>query len=400
MDRGNCVHTNRLLTLMTLYQIEDDTLRPLDRTGFQREGLMERNDLQRLIRDQIEILDDALLVLAEEFGDWEDSRRRIDLLCLDRDANLVIVELKRTKRGGHMELQALRYAAMVSEMTFEQAVTAHTAYLANRATEDTTATQEDAAEQAILEHLGWSEADEDTFNQDVRIVLASQNFSSELTGAVLWLLERDIDIRCVRLRPYRQAEGPLILDVQQIIPLPEAADYQIRVREKRQVERASRTRQTRARIIIEIGGQPLEFSRKRRIALELFRILIERGMTPEQISEAVHWRKHNGMWASQPGKLDGEAFLAALRAKAETDNRRRDPRHYWFWQDDELIHHNGATYAGTKRWGPRTQEALHLVLSAATDQLGKEAVGDIKIITPDSATTPAMQQGILNAPTQ
>ena len=48
------------------------------------------------------------MVLAEEFGDWQDSRRRIDLLCLDRDAGLVVVELKRTEDGGHMELQAIR----------------------------------------------------------------------------------------------------------------------------------------------------------------------------------------------------------------------------------------------------------------------------------------------------
>jgi len=32
--------------------------------------------------------------------------------------------LKRTEDGGHLELQAIRYAAMVSTMTFDQAVSA------------------------------------------------------------------------------------------------------------------------------------------------------------------------------------------------------------------------------------------------------------------------------------
>ncbi len=36
---------------------------------------------------------------------------------LDRQGYAVVVELKRTTDGGHMELQALRYAAMVSTMT-------------------------------------------------------------------------------------------------------------------------------------------------------------------------------------------------------------------------------------------------------------------------------------------
>jgi len=33
----------------------------------------------------------------------------------------VVIELKRTNDGGHMELQAIRYASMVSAMTFERA---------------------------------------------------------------------------------------------------------------------------------------------------------------------------------------------------------------------------------------------------------------------------------------
>ena len=40
------------------------------------------------------------------------------------------------------------------------------------------------------------------FAQDVRIVLVSANFSKEITMSVLWLNERDLDIRCVRLIPY------------------------------------------------------------------------------------------------------------------------------------------------------------------------------------------------------
>jgi hypothetical protein len=45
---------------------------------------------------------------AEEYGLFEDSRRRMDLLALDHTGTLVVIELKRTDDGGHMELQALR----------------------------------------------------------------------------------------------------------------------------------------------------------------------------------------------------------------------------------------------------------------------------------------------------
>ena len=86
-------------------------------SDFAAAGFSERNDLQRLLRDRIEILSPDTLVIAEEFSHWDDSKRRIDLLGVDRDAKLVVIELKRTEDGGHMELQALRYAAMVSTMT-------------------------------------------------------------------------------------------------------------------------------------------------------------------------------------------------------------------------------------------------------------------------------------------
>jgi hypothetical protein len=37
----------------------------------------------------------------------------------------VVVEIKRTEDGGHMELQAIRYAALVSSMTLDQAIAAY-----------------------------------------------------------------------------------------------------------------------------------------------------------------------------------------------------------------------------------------------------------------------------------
>lgn len=120
-----------------------------------------------------------------------ESRRRIELLCFDREFNLVVAEFKRTKRGGHSELQALLYAAMVTEMTFEEAAHSHARYLSTREQ-----TPPHSAESAILKFLEWEETDEDAFNQDVRIIPASQDFSAELTGTVLWLLKRGLDITC------------------------------------------------------------------------------------------------------------------------------------------------------------------------------------------------------------
>lgn len=217
---------------MALYELGADKLIGIEQTTFAVAKVKERADLQRLLRTHIAAIVPDGMVLCEEFGDWDDSSRRIDLLVLDRDANLVVVELKRSEDGGHMELQAVRYAAMVSSMTWNQAVEAHARYL--RSIEN----EEDAAA-AILNFLELEEPDEENFANEVRIVLASADFSRELTTSVLWLNQSGLDIRCVRMVPYSLGERTLI-DIQQVIPLPEAEEYQIRVREKAVQERAAR----------------------------------------------------------------------------------------------------------------------------------------------------------------
>jgi hypothetical protein len=218
---------------MSLYEITSEAFRLIARTSFSEQKIRERGDLQRLLRLQVDVLGDDLYVLTEEFGDWEDSRRRIDLLAIDQQANLVVIELKRTNDGGHMELQAIRYASMISAMTFERAEQIHAEFLTRIGEAG------DEARARMLAFLNWEEPDEENFAPDVRIILVSEDFGKDLTTAVLWLRDRDIDIRYVRLRPYLNGETRLI-DVQQIIPLPEAHEYQVQLREKEQVGRKKR----------------------------------------------------------------------------------------------------------------------------------------------------------------
>jgi len=95
-----------------------------------------------------------------------------------------------------MDLQAIRYAAMVSAMSFSKAVEVFARYL------ERNGRIEDAAS-TILQFLNWDVANEETFGQDVGIVLVSAEFSKEITTSVLWLNERDLDIRPSSLRTQR-----------------------------------------------------------------------------------------------------------------------------------------------------------------------------------------------------
>jgi len=209
---------------MSLFKIENGDLAELVRTSFAAEKLREREDIQAALKKNISALAPDCIVISEEFSFWEESRRRIDLLAVDRNANIVVIELKRDETGAHMELQALRYASMVSTLTFNKAAEHFQTYLnAQQEGQD--------AKSILLNFVDLSEDDLDEFGRDVRIILASADFSKELTTSVLWLRSKQIDISCVRLTPYKHGSEVLI-NAEQIIPIPEAEEYLVRFREK------------------------------------------------------------------------------------------------------------------------------------------------------------------------
>ena len=240
---------------MSLYRITADKLEPVPTTTFATEKLLERKDLQRLLRKDISVIGENLMVIAEEYGEWEDSNRRIDLLCLSKAASLVVVEIKRTEDGGHMELQAIRYAAMVSSMTLDQVIQAY-AKAHNGEIE--------SARQEVLSFLQLDSVDEAELTGDVRIVLVSADFSTELTTAVLWLKRHDLDITCIRLRPYRMGDD-ILIDATQIIPLPESTDYEVKMRAQEQEKR--KVMSTRQEIFRKFWGQLIERSKARTLLL-------------------------------------------------------------------------------------------------------------------------------------
>ncbi len=325
-------------------------------TSFSAQGVRERADLQRLLREHIEIVSPETLVIAEEFGSWDASYRRIDLLGIDAAANLVVIELKRDDTGAHMELQALRYAAMVARMTFEQATNTFHAYLSSQSTGNSVSVQREDARTRILQFLDWSEPDESSFAKEVRIVLVAADFSRELTTSVMWLNERDLDIRCVQVQPYRL--GPdLLLHVDQVLPLREASEYQVQVREKARQERAKATGGGAdwTRYDLTVNGITQTRLYKRRLVYGAVRHVIERlGKTPEEVAAVV---RHSRLWISVEGLVDAAAFRSALANSARNGGPTLDPNRFMSG-DEELIKVGGRTYAFTKGWGTNTLPAM------------------------------------------
>ena len=183
-----------------------------------------------MLRKRPEVIEDGLFILAEEYSDWEDSRRRIDLLALDKEGQLVVVELKLSDQQSMMDLQAIRYAAMVANMTWDRVVDAHRKYLESRQINED-------SDSRIRSHLNREDEEIPISTANPRIILVSAEFSTELTTSVLWLNQRGLDITCVKLQPCKSGDD-VFLERSQVIPPPEAKDFQVRWRDReREAER-------------------------------------------------------------------------------------------------------------------------------------------------------------------
>lgn len=341
---------------MAIHELTHEDLLPVKPVTFASQNIREREDLQRILRKHIEVVAPDTFVLAEEFADWEDSARSIDLLCLDKQANLVVVELKRTEDGGHMELQAIRYAAMISNMTFVDAINAHAKFLTKIGGNST------EAENAILNFLGWDEAKGNEFAKNVRIILVSANFSKEITSSVIWLNQRDLDIRCVRLIPY-QFLGKTLLDIQQVLPLPETAEYQVRLRKKAAEERsAQESGADWTRYDLTIDGKISPKLYKRGLFLSVVRALVAQGKSVFELQKILPPRKFVGVH----GKLSESEFRTALSEMKTQNGAAYDLRRY-FLDESDLFYSDGKTWALSNQWSIKSIPDLDQLISTYPD---------------------------------
>jgi hypothetical protein len=345
---------------VTLFEIQADEIVAVPRTTFTVEQIWERADLQRLLRARIDVIADDVLVVSEEFGAFTEAKRRIDLLGVDHSGRLVVIELKRTVDGGHLDLQALRYAAMVSAMTLPDLVEHYEHYLGR--------VEPDAVDDARSRLADWLDDGEDTtLSRDVRIVLVSAGFDREITTTVLWLTDLyGLDIRCVRLSPYKVGDR-LLLDVQQVIPLPEASELTIQLRRRETQARAARAdqRDWTAYIISTPDGasEPL---RKRWAILTMVTALHRAGVTGEAISQVVP----RSRFLDLDGTLTGQALADAFVTRYPGADGRLGR-----WFVEHPLHDGKRTWVLSKMWGTKTQATLDRLLTLApNDAFGYKAI--------------------------
>ncbi|MFO7956075.1 MAG: hypothetical protein R6X33_03130 [Candidatus Brocadiia bacterium] len=186
-------------------------------------GLLERSDIQRMIRNSPEAffaeMGEELLLLGEEVRPAEFVADRIDLLAIDQQGATVVLELKRGNDKLQL-LQALPYASMVAAWDSQQIVSERSRFAGTSVEQ-----AEEDIEQFLLEDIG-------ELNESQRVVLLADGFDYDVLVTAKWLTENyDVDIRCYRLSVSRD-DGADYLSCTCIYPPPELAEHAVRRRRR------------------------------------------------------------------------------------------------------------------------------------------------------------------------
>ena len=237
-------------------------IQPLETRRFSELGFSERKHLQEWLANHPQALTqddgDELLIIQKEFDGFDDTRERLDLLAIDKQGNLVIIENKLDDSGRDVVWQALKYASYCANLKKQQVVEIFQRYLDEQARQE--GKESESAQSVLLEFLGAEDLQSVQINtlKSQRLILVAAKYRKEVTNTVLWLSQFGIDCRCFKVTLY-QTGDELFLNVEQIIPTPEATDFMIGMIAKEDEEKSASNEQRRSHgLRLEFWEQTLE----------------------------------------------------------------------------------------------------------------------------------------------
>jgi hypothetical protein len=240
---------------MFLIDMQNKKAVSLDRKSFSELKLSERNDLQEWIAGNPQILGENLLIIQKEFDGFSDTNERLDLLAIDEGGRLVVIENKLDDSGKDVVWQALKYVSYCATLTKGEICEIYQRYLESIGSSG-------VASERIADFFDEQDYESIRLNPsdgDQRIILVAANFRKEVTSTVLWLCNHGVEIKCIKVTPYKDGDR-LYLDAEQILPIQDTDDYQIRLTAKKREEKEEALRY---KVRYRFWGKALPFLREK-----------------------------------------------------------------------------------------------------------------------------------------
>lgn len=259
---------------LSVFTVSNAVATPARTTSLADERFWERTHLQEWVIKHAETILGGAMVITSEFGRWAgaapargsarvEAHDRLDILALDRDGTLVVVELKRGVAPDTADMQALKYAALVSRFTIEKLIAVHAEYLASRSllaevtneigpsTRVNGSSEVQSFEaQAKNAITSWTQASDEAVSDEKlrhpRIVLIASDFPTSIKSTAVYLYqELDQDVELVQFTAYK-TDVETLITFSLLYPPADMADFiiepQILQQREARVERREQQR--------------------------------------------------------------------------------------------------------------------------------------------------------------
>ncbi len=174
-------------------------------------------DLEKYLESWLEqspwaIAQEPILLIGRQASAYlDDTTVFPDLLGIDKDGNIVIVEMKRGKTPREVIAQLLEYAAWASELSDESIQELASDYFSTH---------------TDLKYKQFSEAFLETFeveevpplNQRIRLFIAAEDISPAISRVCRFLrMSHGVDVNCIEFSIYQTGSGEILVSSQAIV---------------------------------------------------------------------------------------------------------------------------------------------------------------------------------------
>ena len=174
--------------------------------SLKRESVEQEKKLHDWLEEDISLISDDLLVIGREVQ--TDFNKSIDLLCLDRDGNIVIIELKRDRAPRDVLAQILEYASWVDDLPSDKILEVASIYLQKKGTD-----LEEAFQEKFRDELPES------LNSSHKMLIVASELDAQTERVLNYLSKRDIDINAVTFSYFRDGGNEYLA---RIVLIPES----------------------------------------------------------------------------------------------------------------------------------------------------------------------------------
>lgn len=192
-----------MTTEIKVWQINGDKLDPID-TSMSQEGRKEAEDLEKWIKTNPSILGEDVLLIGEQVRTRSGP---LDFLGVDKQGNLLVIELKRDMLPRDALVQAIDYA---SDIAF---------WDTDKISEECVKFTQMSLQDFFSKNFEDVDIEELSFNENQRILLVGFSIEEALQRMLEWLSDNfDMGVNAIVLKYAKTKSGDELLSRTMIIP--------------------------------------------------------------------------------------------------------------------------------------------------------------------------------------